>query len=264
MDKLLISIIIPTLNQGKFIGITLQSIIDQNYPDIEIIVMDGGSTDSTVKTIKDFESKIKRLDKRIQFSWVSKKDKGQSNAINLGWKKAKGDILCYLNSDDYLLPGCLNEVAKVFTDKPDAKWMTGDYIIVDEKGKEIQKPISFYKRVLRYIPLSVILPFTNPIIQPSTFLRKTFVQRIGYFDETLRFTFDYDYWFRCLSVAKPFITDVPLSSFRIHGESKGGRQYKKQFEEEMKVVRRHNKKPFVLASHRMHNKLIVGIYDFIK
>lgn len=104
MSKAKISIIVPSFNQGRFLSDTLQSIVDQNYDGVEIIVMDGGSTDNSVEVIKQFEQHIAY--------WQSEKDAGQSNAINNGFKKATGEFVTWLNSDDVLLAGALEAVDK--------------------------------------------------------------------------------------------------------------------------------------------------------
>ena len=98
-----ISVITPSYNQGIYIEETIQSVLNQNYPNLEYIIIDGGSSDSTVEVIKKYESKID--------FWVSEKDKGQADAINRGFAKATGDILCWLNSDDYFFPDTLKYVA---------------------------------------------------------------------------------------------------------------------------------------------------------
>lgn len=271
-----ISIIIPTLNQGKFIKQTLESIISQDYPNIEIIVMDGGSRDGTIEILKSFDKRLKINDasfskaseckqkSKISFKWESKKDKGQADAINKGLRLAKGDIVAYINSDDFYYPQTFKIVAKYFILHPKTMWTSGDYRIVDGFGKTIHEPIRWYKKIFRMLPLSFVLPVLNPIAQPSTFWRRKVFERVGFFDESLLYTFDYDYWFRILQ--RYPLTALPdiLSAFRIHGESKGGRTYKKQFEEEMEVVKRYTKNPFFLFLHRIHNAMIVGVYNRIK
>ena len=160
-----ISIIIPTLNQGQFIKQSIESVLGQGYPDLEIIVIDGGSVDNTKDVLESFGNQI---------SWISEPDSGQSEAINKGLRVCSGDICGFLNSDDFLMPGSLNEIAKAFK-RHDSLWVTGDYRIVNEKGEVIQPLIAFYKRLLRAINSKELLLIANYIIQPSTFWRKELI-----------------------------------------------------------------------------------------
>src|SRR3972149_4197559 len=125
-----VSIITPSFNQAQFIRETMESVFSQDYPNIEYIVMDGGSADGTVPILKKYGSRLQ---------WISKKDKGQADAINRGMKLATGDILCYLNSDDYFLPGALSKIMRIFVQKQHVAWVTGDYIVVNDRGKHIQQ-----------------------------------------------------------------------------------------------------------------------------
>ena len=256
-----ISIIIPSFNQGKFIGETIDSILQQKYPKVEIIVCDGGSTDSTVQVLKSYGKKI---------WWVSEKDKGQTDAINKGLRRATGDILAYLNSDDYLLPGALKTVAQEFAKQPAALWLTGDYSIVGEKGQERDGVIVLYKslqrQVMKILPFlqKLILGINNPIIQPSTFWRRELWEEVGLFRQDLRYTMDYDWWWRAWKVQSPLFLTQKLSAFRIHGASKGGTQYEKQMAEQLEVARSHDVPSLVLTLQRLHNSLIIWWYNRTK
>ncbi|URA10859.1 glycosyltransferase family 2 protein [Thermospira aquatica] len=249
-----ISVVIPSYNQGRFIRQTIDSILAQEG-DIEVFVADGGSTDETVEILKSYGQKIQ---------WVSEKDKGQTDAINKGLSRVTGDIVAYINSDDFYMPGVFNKVREVFATHPGVMWVTGDALIVDEEGKEIQRGVRFYKRVLRRLPFPWILYITNPIVQPSTFWRRSLVEEIGLFRQDKHYTMDYDYWLRIIRYYKPYILVEPLSAFRIHGLSKGGRQYEKQFQEDWETVREHCTNPFFLFLHAIHNSLIVGMYRMMK
>ncbi len=254
MDPL-ISIIIPSFNQGRFIKQTIDSILDQAYTKVEVIVMDGGSTDSTIAILKSYGEQI---------FWVSEKDRGQTHAINKGISLAKGEIITYLNSDDYFLPQSLQIVVDVFQSNQKALWVTGDYLIIDERGEQIQSVIASYKKLLRKFLSFNLLSILNPIIQPSTFLRKELVSEVGQFNESLRYTMDYDYWLRAIRIKKSMVLNEKLSVFRIHGSSKGGSQYKQQFEEELNVAKYYQKNKAFIFLHRLHNILIINIYKIIK
>jgi glycosyltransferase involved in cell wall biosynthesis len=250
-----ISIITPSYNQGHLIRETIESVLKQNYPNLEYIVMDGGSTDDTVKVLKEYKNKL---------SFISKKDKGQTDAINQGIKKSTGEIIMYLNSDDVMLPNTLNTVAEYFTKHPQAMWLTGDYFIIDEQGKKIQSFVANYKKVLRNFPFFNVLSIANFIIQPSTFWRRELIKEIGVFDESLHLCMDYDYWMRTIQKYPLHVLPNHFSLFRIHGTSKGGTQYDKQFSEEHQVLCRYNQNLLVRFIHKLHATLIVLIYKLIK
>lgn len=250
-----ISIITPSFNQGQFIEQTIQSVLSQNYPNLEYIVMDGGSTDNTLSILKRHEGKLR---------WFSEKDKGQSDAINKGLKMAAGDIVTWLNSDDYYLPQTLQKVAEEFEKNKETQWVTGDYKIVDEKGKQIQSFIPRYKGLLRKHPTFNMLSFANFIIQPSTFWKRSIIEKVGYLNEKYHLCMDYDLWLRIMKKYQPTIIPSPLSSFRIHGASKGKLQYGIQFEEEVQVAKQYNKNIFITFLHKIHNVFINFIYQIIK
>lgn len=249
-----ISIIIPSLNQGNFIEKSITSLLDQNYPNLEIIVMDGGSTDATISILKKYEPHI---------IWFSEEDNGQSHAINKGIKICSGEIIAFLNSDDYSLPGSLSTVAENFEDE-DVLWLTGDYKIIDTDDKPIQSFVEKYKRCLRNFSSKNMLLITNFIVQPSTFWRKSLTNKIGFFDESLKFVMDYDYWIRAYQYSTPKILTKPLSAFRIHKNSKGGSRFKEQFDEEYTVSKVYTRNRILHGLHFIHNLLIVFSYKLIK
>lgn len=217
--------------------------------------MDGGSTDNTLSILKKYEGKLK---------WFSKKDKGQSDAINKGLRMATGDIVAWLNSDDYYLPDTIKKVVEIFENNKETQWVSGDYLIVDEKGKEIQSFVIWYKRLLRKLPTFNMLSFANFIIQPSTFWRKEVCQKVGYLREEFHYCMDYDLWLRIIKKNELTVIPSPLSAFRIHGASKGKLQYGKQFNEEVQVARKYNDNSLIILLHKVHNLLINLAYQVIK
>lgn len=252
-----VSIVIPSYNQGQFIEQTLESILQQTYQNVQIIVCDGGSTDNTVEVLKKYGDKIE---------WMSEKDNGQTDAINKGINRATGQVLAYLNSDDYYLPGAIEAVVTAFAENENALWLTGDYVIVDEKGHARDALIVNYKlwqrKIMKAFPLlqRVILGINNPIIQPSTFWRRELFESIGPFREDLRYTMDYDYWLSALKMQSPLILEKKLSAFRIHGASKGGSQYEKQMSEQLQVAKTQGVSSFVRFLQSFHNALIIWWY----
>lgn len=207
-----ISIITPSFNQGEYIERTIQSVLYQEYPELEYVVMDGGSTDGTKNILETYDSAI--------HYWVSEPDKGQADAIFRGFERASGEIIGWLNSDDFLLPDALEKVAVFFAANPDVDCVVGGCLLVDEGGeliKEKNRPQYFLGLKQDF---SKLLFWETGFCQPASFWRRDAFFRVGGFDRDLRFCFDYDLFLR-LATEKPFgvIMDF-LACFRHHGESK--------------------------------------------
>jgi glycosyltransferase involved in cell wall biosynthesis len=208
MSLLTISIITPSYNQAAYLEQTIQSVINQNYSAIEYIIIDGGSTDCSVDVIKKYEANISY--------WVSEKDKGQSDAINKGLKLATGDIVCWLNSDDLFEPNTLNTIAKFFNEHAEAQFVYGDGVIFYENGK---KQCSYCK------PGKVdheVLSRCDPLQQPSTFWRRKIHDEIGFIDESLYYTMDWDFFMRIALRYEMNYLPVSFSRYRIHDAHKTG------------------------------------------
>ena len=124
-----LSIITPSLNQGKFLEETIPSVLNQNYPNLEYVIIDGGSTDNSVAIIKRYE-------KHLTY-WISEQDNGQADAINKGFEKTTGDIINWINSDDLLAADSLNSLTKEIRKNPNADFYFGDYLIIDKNGREL-------------------------------------------------------------------------------------------------------------------------------
>ncbi|QKZ11540.1 glycosyltransferase family 2 protein [Spirosoma sp. KUDC1026] len=255
MELPTISVITPSYNQGRFIRQTVESVLSQHYPKVEYIVVDGLSTDSTLAILQEYTNQIQL---------IAERDNGQTDALNKGLRLATGDIICWLNSDDYFLPGTLQQVGEFFARHPHQVWLTADCLIVDERGKTIQEPIRYYKRLLRQLPASLYLGMTNAICQPATFWRRSTHEQLGYLDESLRYTMDYDWWLRLKSIQLPTVMKQSFTAFRIHSESKGGSQFIDQFDEDYSVLTRHESGKPIQLLHQLHNKLIISAYRLLK
>jgi glycosyltransferase involved in cell wall biosynthesis len=195
---------------------------------------------------------------------VSEPDKGQADAINKGIKKATGDIVAFINSDDYYFSGAFNKIADLFMKNPKIKWVTGSYKIVDQDNHPIQPLVVSYKKIIRKFSGPRVLRFANYIVQPSTFWRRSVHEEIGYFDDSLRYTFDYDFWLRLMDLCPPFVIDYPISVFRIHAKSKGGKEYMAQFAEELNVLKKYRCNWVEFQFHKLHNKMITNLYKVLK
>jgi glycosyltransferase involved in cell wall biosynthesis len=250
-----ISVVTPTFNQARFIAQAVESVRDQRYPELEHLVIDGLSTDDTLRVIEPYADDL---------VIVSEADSGQTEAINKGLRRATGDVICWLNSDDYLLPGALQAVGEFFAAHPEVNWVTGDGVIVDVEGRPIQGPVRAYKQVLRRFPPSVYLGLANGIVQPATFWRRSVHDEVGYLDESLHYTMDYDWWLRLLETGRPGKINQAMCGFRIHDASKSGSLYQQMLEEDYQTFATHNSSRALRAAHRAHNALILAAYRRIK
>ncbi len=202
-----ISIITPSFNQGQFLEETLLSVINQKYPNIEYIVIDGGSKDNSVDIIKKYE-------KHLSY-WVTEKDNGQSEAINKGFKKATGDIVCWINSDDILMPGALKKVATYFEKHSGVDLVNGYTLVMDEESNIlfnyfILKPKKWYAKHGVYY-----------ISQPSMFWKRNVFDTIGFLKEDFHASMDKEFLIRVFkNNLKIGHLGKILAAFRVHGTSK--------------------------------------------
>lgn len=204
-----ISIVTPSYNQGRFIEQTILSVINQNYPNLEYIIIDGGSTDETIDIIKKYET---------YFSyWVSEPDRGQSHAINKGLEKCTGEIFNWLNSDDWYLPGALFEIASKFVDKPSVVVVSGYENHIQIDGKVVLRKGTFLSKTI-----SQTIERCE-VTQPSTFFRLSAVKTIGPLPEDIHFIMDGELWVRLLLMyGQECFCKIqkPLVNFRLHENSK--------------------------------------------
>jgi glycosyltransferase involved in cell wall biosynthesis len=183
-----ITVVMPSFNQARFIEESLQSIFAQNYPNLELIVMDGGSTDGTVELLKKYSDRFAY--------WTSEPDGGQTDALKKGFARASGDIQCWLNSDDLLEPGTLFEVAQYFQGHPEVDAVYGDTTWISDTGESL--------RVQREIPFSRFLwLYTyNYIPGMSMFWRRAIYQKVGGLDPRFRLAMDADLFIRFADVGR--------------------------------------------------------------
>jgi glycosyltransferase involved in cell wall biosynthesis len=247
-----ITIITPSFNQGRFIEQTIKSVLSQDYPNLEYIVMDGGSSDGTVEILKKYGDKL---------YWTSEKDRGQSHAINKGLHLATGEVIGFLNSDDLYEPGALLRVGRFFAEHPNASWVTGKCRIIDERGREIRKFVTLYKNLLLRFKGYGLLLVVNYISQPATFWRRDVVEKAGYFDESLHYAPEYDFWLRTGQRFKLWFIDAYLASFRIHLTSKAGSSARAQFDADLEIARRYTSSPLLIGLHKLHRAVTVAIYS---
>lgn len=201
----LVSIITPSFNQARYLEATIQSVLSQDYPNIEYIVIDGASTDGSVEIVKKYEKSLAY--------WASEKDSGQAEAINKGLARATGEIVAWLNSDDYYLSGAISAVVKVFEDNPDVLMVYGDMLAVDEQGQTIN--------ILKYKQLSLEDLLCFQIIgQPSVFFRRAILEKTGLLDTSFHFLLDHHLWIRIAQQGQILHIPQTWSVARYHAEAK--------------------------------------------
>ncbi len=210
-----ISIITPSYNQGKYLEQTILSVTNQNYPNLEYIIMDGGSSDDSVKIIKKHSNELAY--------WESKKDNGQADAINKGLSKCTGEIICWLNSDDVLMKGALENIAQKFKTINEPAIVSGNYRTIDLNGVVIWQPKSEIDNlyVSNYSELDLLKCWRNTLPQPSTFWNRAAFEKMRLLNANFHFAMDLEYWLRAINMGiKIYKTNNIYSSFRIHSESK--------------------------------------------
>ncbi|MFZ5802465.1 MAG: glycosyltransferase family 2 protein [Candidatus Omnitrophota bacterium] len=255
----LISIVMPSFNSARFIRAAAESVMNQDSPAKELIVMDGGSTDGTVEILRELAARYPG-----QIHWASNHDRGQSDAINKGFSLARGEILAWLNSDDRYEPGALSAVAEYFRTHPSTRWVFGHVRILDARGREIRKFVSAYKAFqLRRYSFARHLG-GNFVSQMGVFFRKDLWREAGGLDLALNWAMDYDLWLRFGKIAQPGLIDRTLACFRMYGTTKTVSGFEKGFGEDLAVARRYaGAKTSALFWHRFHNFLIVNIYRLL-
>jgi glycosyltransferase involved in cell wall biosynthesis len=199
------TIVTPSFNQGQFLERTIQSVLEQGYPSLEYIVMDGGSTDGSVEIIRKYADRLTY--------WTSGPDGGQSAAINAGWRMATGDIIAWQNSDDVYLPGALHAIGQAFLDHPEAVLIYGQTQRIDADGVPLGTIGSpFRRRTLLYS--HQLIPLT------SAFFRRSAVEAVGLLDESLHYSMDLDLFLRLTSLAPPVMLNRTLAEATIHADAK--------------------------------------------
>lgn len=203
----LVSIITPSFNQAQYLEATIQSVLGQDYPRIEYIIVDGGSTDGSAAVIKKYEGRLAW--------WVSEQDKGQTDAINKGFNRANGEILAWLNSDDTYNPGAVSAAVKFLMDNPEIAMVYADCDFINEQGGVIGKFNSAQTDHHRLREGYVHIP------QQTMFFRAKYWKELGPLDPSFYFAMDYDLWTR-ISARAPikYLRGQTWANFRIHNFGK--------------------------------------------
>lgn len=239
-----ISIVTTNYNGAAWLEQTIQSVLGQNYPNLEYIIIDGGSTDGSQRIIEKYE-------KQLAY-WKSEPDRGFAHAYNKGFAWATGDIFAWLNSDDLLTPWALETVARCFTDQPQVQWLTSLYpMVCGTSGRTMLMPADPFNRELFYKGVyGLVLPF---IQQESTFWRRELWEAAGAtLDENLELAIDTELWARFFKQTELYGVTSPIGCFRYRKDSKSGSDINAYYAEMARVLGRYDSGLFARLLHKRY------------
>ncbi len=250
-----ITVVVPSYNQGHYLNATLASVVDQRYPNLDLIIMDGGSTDDSIRIIQTYERNIAY--------WQSRKDGGQTAALVEGFRRGTGEIQCWLNSDDLHLPHTLHEVARYFNEHPSVGAVYGDSIWIDAQGVELrkQREIGFHRFLWLYT--------YNYVPGMSMFWRKDVYEMAGGLDASFQLAMDADLWIRMAGVTQIAHARRFWSKMRFYPDQKNVRLRKQSDEEDSRIRQRYwrgsaprfyNVRRAVASAARIGLKALSGCY----
>lgn len=250
----LVSIVTPSFNQAPYLEQTLRSVLEQDYPAIEYFVMDGGSTDGSVKIIQRYAHRLA--------GWVSEPDRGQADAINKGFARAHGEIVAWLNSDDLYLPGAVRAAVEIFERHPQAGMVFGDVVSIDGEGNPI------HVMTFGDWGLEELMQF-RIISQPGVFVRRQVLEQAGLLDLSYHYLLDHHLWLRCAQVAPMVYLRQRLACARFHPLAKNVAQAARFGQEAYRLVEwmaqepalaerfRRLEKPIRAGAHRLNARYLL-------
>jgi GT2 family glycosyltransferase len=242
----LVSIVTPSFNQAPFLEQTIVSVLEQDYPAVEYIIIDGGSTDGSIEVIRRYADRLAH--------WESGPDGGQADAINKGWSRCRGEVVAYLNSDDYYLPGAITRAVAAFEQHADIDIVCGQGQFVSHDGRYVQTS-AFGVGDDGSWNLFDVGRFTS-VPQPAAFLRKRVLDTVGFLDPSLHYTLDADLFLRAFAHFKGAALPATLAALRMHDTSKSVATGAKFAPEFVRIARRmiarpHNYPRYRIAPRRL-------------
>lgn len=210
----LVTVITPAYNQGIFLRDTIESVLSQDYPNIELLVLNDGSTDNTEEILKEYTGRIK---------WETQKNMGQTPTINKGWRQTTGEIITWLNSDDTYLPGAVKAGVDYLLGHPETGIVFADSVFTEADGTHLERT----RPVPPFNYVDFVTNCENPISQPSSFIRRSVMEKAGELDPKYYYFMDWDFWLRAGLYCKIDHEDGVWSTYRLHAESKTVAQAKK-------------------------------------
>ena len=246
--QLRVSIITPSYQQASFLEATIRSVLDQDYPDIEYWVMDGGSTDGSVDIIRQYEHRLA--------GWVSERDRGQGDAVNKGLNRATGDVIGWLNSDDLYQPGAIRMAVEAFQSHPQAGMVYGDVVSIDGQGDPFN--------VMMYAPwgLEDLMQF-NILGQPGVFMRRSVQVRAGNLDPSFHYMLDHHLWLRMNMLAPMVYVPECLAAARYHAGAKNIALAARFGAEAYRIIAWMQEQPSLQAAYqRLRRRIWAGAYRF--
>lgn len=244
-DTPLVSIITPSYNQAEFLERTIRSVLAQDYPNIEYILIDGNSTDGTYDVIQRYKSQISK--------WVSEPDKGQTDAINKGFGIANGEILAWLNSDDTLEPGAVSSAVSWLNEHPEVGLVYGDCHFIDANDAVIGKFNAKQTNLKKLCQGFVHIP------QQASFFRAALWKEVGPLDDSFFFAMDYDLWTRLASVSEiRYLPGNLWANFRLHGDAKTISADDRCWPEMLRVHRRNGGSVFSVITAKYYLRKVLA------
>lgn len=253
-----ITVVTPTFNAAGTIAHTFASLDAQNYPALDHVVVDGGSTDGTIELLQERAA-------RGLLRFVSEPDDGLSDAFNKGVEMARGEIVGWLNADDLYLPGALDAVAEAAAENPAAEWITGHCRIIGADGAESRKAVTAYKNFLLHRWTYGLYLTNNFVSSPATFVRTDVLRLLGGLDVRFKYSADYDLWLRLGQRSKPVVLRQELASFRMGEGSLSITGFEDQFREHAQNARENGEGHWLAVKvNALLSRVIVLVYRAIR